>query len=151
SMTSGPMGGLEPIAPDEEPTLLAGYRVQPGAYDEMLGPDGEIRAHWSYVAGALSTLGLPALHDRWREARRLLRESGATYNVYGDPHGLERPWQLDPVPMLISSDEWLEIENGLVQRAELLNLILQDLYGARELFRLGLMPPELAYAHPGFL
>jgi uncharacterized circularly permuted ATP-grasp superfamily protein/uncharacterized alpha-E superfamily protein len=150
-MTDGPMGGLEQVGSDGVTSLLGGYRVQPGAWDEMVGADGEIRPHWSYVASALGTLGLPALHDRWREARRLLRESGATYNVYGDPHGLERPWQLDPVPMLISSDEWLEIEDGLVQRAELLNLVLQDLYGARELFRLGLLPPELAYAHPGFL
>src|SRR3989442_11299813 len=87
-----------------DPLFLTGYRARPGVYDEMVGADGEIRPHWRYLAEALGTLGLPALHDRWREARRLLRESGATYNVYGDPQGLERPWQLHPIPAPGSSD-----------------------------------------------
>jgi len=92
-----------------DPQLVSGYRAPAGVYDEMVGPDGEVRGHWRYLADALGTLGLRALHDRWREARRLLRESGATYNVYGDPQGLKRPWQLDPIPALVSSDEWREI------------------------------------------
>ena len=28
---------------------------------------------------------------------KLLRENGVTYNVYGDPRGTDRPWELDPV------------------------------------------------------
>jgi uncharacterized circularly permuted ATP-grasp superfamily protein len=136
-------------APD--PLLLTGYRARPGVYDEMVGADGEIRPHWRYLAEALGTLGLPALHDRWREARRLLRESGATYNVYGDPQRPERPLQLDPIPVLVSSDEWREIAWGLVQRAELLNLILRDIYGPQDLIKKGFLPLELVYAHGGFL
>ncbi len=58
---------------------------------------------------------------------------------------------LDPVPLLISSDEWTALEAGLAQRAELLNLILADLYGPRRLLRKGLVPPELVYGHRGFL
>jgi len=134
-----------------EPPLVSEYRRQPGVYDEMVDAAGEVRPHWRYLANALGTLGLPTLHDRWREARRLLRESGATYNVYGDPQGLERPWVLDPIPVLISSDEWRDIEWGLMQRAELLDLILRDLYGPQELVRRGLLPPELVFSHAGFL
>src|SRR5262245_10426774 len=117
----------------------------------MVDAAGEIRPHWRHLANGLASLGLPALHDRWREARRLLRESGATYNVYGDPQGLERPWLLDPIPVLISSAEWSEIEWGLMQRAELLNLILRDVYGPQNLVRHGLLPAELVFAHGGFL
>ena len=142
---------MDPLVSAPDPLLLTGYRARPDVYDEMVGADGEIRPHWRYLAEALGTLGLPALHDRWREARRLLRESGATYNVYGDPQGLERPWQLDPIPALVSSDEWREIEWGLVQRAELLNLILRDIYGPQDLIKKGFLPLELVYAHRGFL
>ena len=46
--------------------------------------------------------GLPELTRRWQEARQLIRENGVTYNVYGDPRGMDRPWQLDPMPLLIS-------------------------------------------------
>src|SRR4029453_612668 len=61
------------------------------------------------------------------------------------------PWGLDPVPILLSSDEWAGIERGVIQRAELLNLVLTDLYGPRQLLRRGLLPAELVFAHPGFL
>jgi uncharacterized circularly permuted ATP-grasp superfamily protein/uncharacterized alpha-E superfamily protein len=142
---------VDEITTSPDAMLGHGYRGPDGVYDEMVDADGAVRPHWRYVANALGTLGLPALHDRWRDARRLLRESGATYNVYGDPQGLERPWLLDPIPVVISSDEWREIEDGLVQRAELLNLILRDLYGPQELLKQGLLPPELVFGHGGFL
>jgi uncharacterized circularly permuted ATP-grasp superfamily protein/uncharacterized alpha-E superfamily protein len=134
----------------DNPTIGA-YRLQPGVYDEMLTPQGEIRAHWHYLANALGTLGIDALNDRWREARHLLRESGVTYNVYGDPQGLERPWQIDPIPVVVPSDEWRDIEVGLLQRAEVLDLVLKDLYGPQELIQRGLLPLELVYGHGGFL
>ena len=43
------------------------------------------------------------------------------------------------------------IEAALMQRAELLNLVLRDLYGARKLISKGVLPPELVCSHPGFL
>ncbi|MDO9189307.1 MAG: circularly permuted type 2 ATP-grasp protein, partial [Sulfurimicrobium sp.] len=127
------------------------YPVPPGSYDEMLNVDGQIRPHWEYAIRALRTLGMPELERRGAEAAKLLRENGVTYNVYGDPAGQSRPWQLDPVPLLVSSEEWGGIESGLQERAELLNLILADIYGPRELVRKGLLPLELLYNHGGFL
>ena len=55
------------------------------------------------------------------------------------------------IPLLVSSDEWRSIEAGLMQRAELLNLVLRDLYGQRKLILKGVLPPELVSSHPGFL
>lgn len=127
------------------------YPTAAGGYDEMLDGAGQIRPHWEYLIRALRTLGTTELGRRGAEAARLLRENGVTYNVYSDPAGQSRPWQLDPVPLLISSDEWATIESGLLERAELLNLILADIYGPRELLRKGLLPLELIYNHGGFL
>ena len=42
--------------------------------------------------------------QRWEQARRLFRENGVTYNVYGDPQGPDRPWELDPIPLLIGQE-----------------------------------------------
>ncbi len=127
------------------------YDTESGAYDEMRAPDGSVYPHWSYFMRALQGLGLEALQQRHREARRLLRENGVTYNIYGDPFGLHRPWELDPIPLLIGSEEWAAIESGLIQRAELLNLVLADIYGPRELVKKGLLPLEVVYGHEGFL
>lgn len=130
-------------------SLLAGYRAGAG-YDECVTPEGRARAHWAPVLHALDALGGDELAQRHREARRLLREHGATYNVYDDPQSIERLWPLDPVPLLISSAEWQAIEQGLVQRAELLELVLADLYGPQQLVRRGVLPPEVVFAHGGF-
>lgn len=127
------------------------YPLGTGAHDEMLHDDGKVRPHWEYMIRALRTLGMEELERRGAEAAKLLRENGVSYNVYGDPAGQTRPWQLDPVPLLVSSEEWGLIESGLQERAELLNLILADIYGPRELIRKGLLPIELIYNHGGFL
>lgn len=131
--------------------LFERYQSQPGAYDEMSTPANELRPHWDYLTRTLDAMGPRTIGHRRDEARRLLREIGVTYNVYGDPEGAERLWELDLIPVLLTSREWNEIESGLIQRAELLDLVLADLQGPRKLILGGLLPPELIHGYPGFL
>jgi len=137
------------------PDLLASYRPVDGVYDEMLTADGQVREHWSHTGRVIDDLGLDELLERRSKARRLLDDDGVTYNVYGPDApasaSTPAPWGLDPVPVLLASEEWAGIELGVIQRAELLNLVLSDLYGSRELLRRGMLPPELVLGHPGFL
>ena len=134
----------------ERPLLCAGYRQTDGVYDEMSGKPGVLRPHWDRFIGSMSALGVEELARRWKTARQRIRENGVTYNVYGDPLGMDRPWNLDSIPLLIPPSEWKELEAGLVQRAHLLNHILADLYGPQQLLRGGLLPPALVFANPGF-
>jgi len=127
------------------------YATQLGIYDEMYATENKALPYWERFMAALDSMGGEKLELRRREAQRLLRENGVTYNVYGDSQNLTRPWRLDPVPLLISSEEWSVIEAGLKQRAELLDLILKDLYGKQTLLKKGLLPAELIYDHEGFL
>jgi len=127
------------------------YATQLGVYDEMVAKERKVLPYWERFMDAIATLGSEQLELRRREAQRLLRENGVTYNVYGDAQKLTRPWRLDPVPLLISSEDWSLIETGLKQRAELLNLILKDIYGTQQLLKKGLLPSELVLAHDGFL
>ena len=118
--------------------------------DEMLSQDQQINSHWLSFMQALNTLGLAEMESRHQEVQRLLRENGVTYVVHGEQHG-HRPWELDPIPLILSNTDWDTISAGLTQRAELLNLILTDLYGERRLIKDGLIPPEVVYTHAGFL
>jgi len=127
------------------------YVSLPGHFDEMLSADAQLRAHWQYLVRALETLGGRELGRRQEEARRLLHENGVTYNVYDDTQRSERQWPLDAVPVLVPSEEWSVVEQGLAQRAEMLELLLADLYGPQHLLRSGSLPAELLFAHPGFL
>ena len=131
----------------------ASYRQQAGAYDEMLDAAGQPRGHWAHLSGALRELGHEELLRRREEAARLVDQDGVVYNAYEDsaPSRTGRRWLLDPVPTVVSSRDWETVESGLIERAELLNLILEDLYGERELLRRGLLPAEIVLGHPGFL
>ena len=121
-----------------------------GQIDEMLNPDGQVNPHWHAFMQAVDTLGLAEMASRDEEVKRLLRENGVTYVLHGERQG-HRPWELDPIPFIISNTDWQTISDGLTQRAELLNRILIDLYGDRTLIKEGVIPPEVVYAHSGFL
>jgi len=125
--------------------------MAPAVHDESRNADGSVREPWRYLLEGLNTLGAGGLAERHEKARRILRDDGATYNVYGQDQSATRPWELDLVPFLIGSDDWARIESGLLERAELFNLLLRDLYGPRDLIRTGVIPPEAVFAHGGFL
>ena len=137
--------------PDSLSLLYGQTRDIPGGQiDEMLNRDGHINPHWHTFVRALNTLGLAEMESLDKEVQRLLRENGVTYVLHGERQG-HRPWELDPIPFIISNTDWQTISDGLTQRAELLNLILTDLYGERTLIKDGVIPPEVVYAHGGFL
>jgi uncharacterized circularly permuted ATP-grasp superfamily protein/uncharacterized alpha-E superfamily protein len=130
--------------------LSTSYPQTAGVYDEMSAAPGVLRPHWNVFIKSLSEIGEQELGRRWKTARQRIRENGVTYNVYGDPLGMDRPWNLDAIPLMISPSEWSQLEAGLIQRARLLNLILADLYGPQQLLRGGLIPPALVFGNPGF-
>ncbi|MBF0286139.1 MAG: circularly permuted type 2 ATP-grasp protein, partial [Magnetococcales bacterium] len=136
-------------APPSIPSLLQGY----GAIgrDEMFEANGEVRPCWRPLLEFVQRTGAARLHEIRDSASRILRESGVTYTVYGDPQGFSRPWELDPLPLLLEEAEWKEVERGLIQRRELLDRLLRDLHGPQEVVGLGLLPPELLHASLGFL
>ncbi|OOQ61596.1 circularly permuted type 2 ATP-grasp protein [Mucilaginibacter pedocola] len=134
-----------------EEYLLQGRNTAKPSFDELAAPGGLVRDHWKKLAHAYDELGLDKMEQRSREISQELRDNGVTYNVYSDPDGINRPWKLDPVPMVFSQQEWEHIEKGLKQRAELLNLILADIYGERKLISEGFIPFDLVFSHKGFL
>ena len=133
------------------PTLSSTYQNSAQVYDEMLAAPGTLRPHWERFIQALDAMGGENLGKRWEHARQTIRENGVTYNVYGDPRGVNRPWELDTIPLLMPEEEWRGLEEGLIQRARLLNLIVSDLYGRQSLLLEGHLPPALVFANPAFL
>ncbi|WP_295540109.1 circularly permuted type 2 ATP-grasp protein [uncultured Thiohalocapsa sp.] len=145
------MSATSPIAQLDDVRLEDAYVPAPGTCDEMRAADGGLRPHWQYLIDTLRQLGRGGIETRWREAHRLIRDNGVTYNLHGDPRSMSRPWELDPLPLLLRGEEWAELERGLIQRAELLNAVLLDLYGPRRLITQGLLPPELVDGYAGYL
>ncbi len=131
--------------------LLAAYPEASGRYDEMFEADGAPRAPWRPLFDYLSGASPALIRERLESVARQVRENGVTYNVYADPQGADRPWDLDLLPLIIGHEEWAGIEAAVAQRATLLNRVLGDIYSGEALLAGGLLPPALVHGHAGFL
>ena len=131
-----PAANLEPLRYDAN-----------GGRDEALAADGSLLPPWQQLLTRVEELGVNGLADRTDKIRRILRDDGAIYSAAGRTS----VWGLDPLPIVLSASQWREIELGLIERAQLLDFVLKDLYGNQEIIRRGLVPPEAIYNHPGFI
>lgn len=131
--------------------LLDRYPHSEGTYHELLDASGGVRPHWQRLYENLQRSTPAQLMQRQALLTRQIQENGVTYNVYADPKGADRPWELDLLPHVIPADEWQQVATGIAQRARLLNAVLADLYGPQTLIANGLLPAELVFGHENFL
>ena len=123
---------------------------EPGVWDELRRADGQARITWQRFASLVGD-DAHGLDRRVHQVEHQLRQDGVTHNVFSDNGVAVRPWSLELLPTLIDPADWAAIEAGVLQRAELAEAMLGDLYGPRRLLHEGLMPPALLLRHPGYL
>jgi uncharacterized circularly permuted ATP-grasp superfamily protein/uncharacterized alpha-E superfamily protein len=136
-----------------------------GVFDELASSDGSARPGWSVLLDQLNALEPADLVRTQREVARLLEDDNVTYtpspastlSVADRPDAVlppltdPQPWRLDPLPLILDDREWSSLEAGVVQRAELLDAILADLYGARRLLSRRAIPPAAVLDHDEYL
>jgi uncharacterized circularly permuted ATP-grasp superfamily protein/uncharacterized alpha-E superfamily protein len=128
---------------------LRGLQTSPdSAYDELVTGQKSIRYHWQGILSIIRTLPGGGLSERVESARRQLEESGATVNLLDDRSPAR--WTFDPLPFVIAPDEWHVLEQGLMQRARLLDGMLADLYGPQTLLSGKLCPPAVVHGNARF-
>src|SRR3984957_44326 len=125
------------------------YVPLPGIPDEYIAQDGTPRAVWSRFFEAFATLTPSEIERRFGTADRHLREAGVSYRAPGETS--DRMWPLSHLPLLIDEAEWRQLTAGIVQRAQLLELVLSDLYGEGRLIAEGAIPAAAIAGSPEFL
>ena len=131
-------------------SILAGYRPTGGAFDEFCDADGQPRPHWQQFLTQLDAIGRRELLRRWEQAKRQVANDGVTFNPHDVDGGVSRPWAFGAVPLLLHETEWSNVTAALEQRAQLLDLILRDLFGPQRLLKDRILPPDGLFGHPGF-
>ena len=121
------------------------------SFDEVFDAQCNVRPHWNDIINGLESAGIKQLEQKQLEIDWRLEDNGVTYNIYNDPEGNNRRWNLDPIPLVLTDTEWEEISKGLKQRAKLLNLIFKDLYTEQRLIKEGIVPAEIIFAHKSFI
>ncbi|HKU07235.1 MAG TPA: circularly permuted type 2 ATP-grasp protein [Bradyrhizobium sp.] len=114
------------------------YARLPGIPDEYLGPDGTPRPAWSRFLDAFAALSPNEIERRFASADRHLREAGVTYRAPGDT--ADRLWPLSHLPLIVDEADWQQLTTGIAQRAQLLEMVLRDLYGEGKLVAQGAIP-----------
>ncbi len=113
------------------------------SFDELIGPGGTPRIAARALIEFLSALGPEELAARQKAAEVAIRSMGITFTVYHEEGGsIDRAWPLDIIPRVIPLDEWRRIEAGLQQRAQALNLFIDDIYHEQRIVRDGVFPRE---------
>ncbi|HSZ95555.1 MAG TPA: circularly permuted type 2 ATP-grasp protein, partial [Bradyrhizobium sp.] len=125
------------------------YVPLPGIPDEYIAQDGMPRAVWSRFFEAFATLTPAEIERRFGTADRHLREAGVSYRAPGETS--DRMWPLSHLPLLIDEADWRQLTAGIVQRAQLLELVLGDLYGEGKLIAEGAIPAAAIAGSPEFL
>ena len=101
----------------EHHRLTAAYPAAQQRFDEMFEEDGRPRAHWATLLHALAAESPDVMRQRVEAVERQVHENGVTYNIYADPKGMQRPWDLDALPFILPAAEWAMIEAAVRQRA----------------------------------
>ena len=91
------------------------------------------------------------LAQKSREAEAFFRQTGITFNVYGDKDAEERLIPFDLVPRILSGREWDKLSRGVDQRVRALNAFLHDIYNRQEILRAGIVPIDLIAQNDAYL
>ncbi|MBW8284842.1 MAG: circularly permuted type 2 ATP-grasp protein [Rhizobium sp.] len=150
-MASKPAADRGPADEERREARTAGYHALPGAADEMLDAEGNIRPVWQSFVAAIDRMSEHDLHERFARADRYLRDAGVFYRAYGATGSSERAWPFSHIPVLIDEKEWNVLAAGLVQRANLLEAVVADVYSDNKLVEQGFLPPALVASNPEFL
>lgn len=128
---------------------IADYHALDGVPDEFIDAHGVARQHWVRFFVALARYSQKEIAQRFATADRLVRETGASYRVHGETS--ERSWPLGRLPLLINAAEWRTIAQGAIQRAELWERVLADVYGEGRLVSEGALPSSAVLGSGDFV
>ena len=131
--------------------LFARYRPLPGVPDELADANGLMRQVWAGLISHMSSLSEAEIQDAFARGEQHLADTGVFFRKYGDKTGVGRDWPFSPVPIILPEAEWQEIGAGLIQRADLLEAVVADLYGENRLVAEGHLPASLIAQNPEWL
>ncbi len=119
------------------------YKVK-NLYDEMLRASGRPRPAAQTLCSYLRALKDEDIEEYKLAAESAIHVMGVTFTVYTEEEGsIDRAWPFDIIPRIIDKKEWQQVEAGLKQRVQALNLFIDDLYHKQHIVKDNIFPAEL--------
>lgn len=118
------------------------------SYDEAVDEHGAAREVYRSMLESIRELGVPWLRHRQEALSHLARAQGVTFRVNGESEPQVFP--TDPVPRIITAEDWTHLDAGGRQRARAPDAFLRDIYDRREIVRDGVLPKDVLDRAPGY-
>ncbi|PAU69810.1 A circularly permuted ATPgrasp [Bifidobacterium italicum] len=90
------------------------------------------------------------LVNRRDALNRELARNGVRFGIYKNGEYQDQLFPYDPIPRILGSDEFDQLEAGLKQRVNALNAYLRDIYSDKRIVRDGIIPEEFVYTCSGY-
>jgi len=120
-------------------------------FDELIDKAGQPRTASRKLVQYFNELSDEQIDQRRRAAELAIKQMGITFTVYSDGENIDRDWPFDIIPRVIEHSEWMDIQQGLVQRLIALNMFIDDLYNDQNCIRDGIVPEDLLDSSKNFL
>ncbi len=85
------------------------------------------------------------------EINELLRRYGVKFGIYKNGVFKEQLFPFDPIPRIISAQDFSAIEKGLIQRVDALNMFIYDIYHDKKIIADKIVPEDFVYISSGYL
>lgn len=145
---SEPAAGSDLFGPDPGLDPLAYYTPQQPGADLFHSAGPEVAQAWRAYASGLASQCRGDFNSLQPYLDGHVNDLGLAFRLTGDEQ--ERPWPLNPMPIFIGAQEWENISAGLVQRADLLERVIADIYGPQQLVREGKLPAAVVSGSANF-
>ncbi|MEM1293212.1 MAG: circularly permuted type 2 ATP-grasp protein [Cyanobacteria bacterium P01_H01_bin.162] len=116
-------------------------------YDEYFAAAGVPRPDLAPLVQWFKELPAQDLPQVKAQMEALLYDLGATFSLDDE----ERVLPFDPLPRVITAQEWQHLKAGLQQRVKALNAFCADIYGDQEILQAGIIPREVIESAERFL
>ncbi|MCD8006372.1 MAG: circularly permuted type 2 ATP-grasp protein [Oscillospiraceae bacterium] len=85
------------------------------------------------------------------EINELLARYGVKFGIYKNGVFKEQLFPFDAIPRIITRSDFSDMEKGLIQRVDALNLFLKDIYSEKKIIKDGVIPADFVYISKGYL
>jgi uncharacterized circularly permuted ATP-grasp superfamily protein len=124
--------------------------ARPSFFDEMNTGEGSVRPPYGSFSRLLEDIPLRRLKTKQNEADQFFRKQGITFLTYGEEGNDERLIPFDPIPRILSADEWETLRKGCIQRVTALNMFLRDIYHDHEIVKAGIVPSDMIFGNEAY-
>ena len=120
----------------ESKGIIDSYSRDDKHFDEVFTDSHSPKEHYKTILKRFNQFSLADFERINNDVKTSFFNQGITFAVYSDDKKPdERIFPFDLFPRIIPKEEWIKLENGVIQRSKAINLFLHDIYHDKKILK----------------